>query len=182
MLMGFAFGKFGYLKLFIETIEERRNWLLISGALGGILTLFTLITGVYNVSLLVDPPVSITLSIWRLATTYFYIHLFILLYQTTPLRPFLNLFSYVGRMSLTNYMLAAFIYTLIYHNVGLGLYAQMPMWTELPLALLLYGICLGLSWKWLSLHRYGPLEWVWRSVSYHRKQPNLIKKVSNTQP
>lgn len=182
ILMGFAFGKFGYLKLFIETIEDRKSWLIASGVIGGILSLFALTTGVFHVSLLTDPPVSITLSIWRLTTTYFYIHLFILLYQTTALRRYLNWFSYVGRMSLTNYMVAAFIFSIIYHNIGLGLYAQMPGWTQFPIALTLYAICLVFSWKWLSLHRFGPLEWVWRSFSYQKKQPNLIKSVSNTQP
>ncbi len=182
ILLGFAFGRFGHLKHFIETIRERNMWLVLSGSLGGILSLFTLATGVYNVSLLVNPPVAITLSIWRLATTYFYIHLFILLFQYKSVRPFLHVFPYPGRMSLTNYMLAAFIYALIYHNPGLGLYAQMPMWTEFPIAVGLYSICLAISWKWLSLHRFGPLEWIWRSFSYGQKQPILKKPTSYTQP
>jgi uncharacterized protein len=36
---------------------------------------------------------------------------------------------------------------------------------------------LWLSPWWLSRFRYGPLEWVWRSLSYWRRQPMIIAEV-----
>jgi uncharacterized protein len=102
-----------------------------------------------------------------------------MLYQKTQLRPVLKLFSYVGRMSLTNYLLCACVYAFIYHNIGLGLYAKLLIWTEVPIASGLYILCLVFSWKWLSTHRFGPLEWIWRSFSYGQKQENA-KTISYT--
>jgi uncharacterized protein len=170
ILLGLGLGKYGYLKRFLESIEHQHKWLILSGIIGGVLALFTLATGIYSIRLRVNPPVSIALSIWRLATTYFYIHLFFLLYRKTQLKPVLNLFSYVGRMSLTNYMLSACVYAFIYHNMGLGLYAKLPVWTEVPIASGLYILCLVFSWKWLNTHPFGPVEWVWRSFSYKKRQ------------
>jgi uncharacterized protein len=181
ILLGYGLGKYNYLHRFIHTIDDHHKWLVLSGVIAGILSLFTLSTGLYSLSLRISPPVAIALSIWRLASTYFYIHLFLLLYHRTRLRRVLDVFGYVGRMSLSNYMLGAFLYALIFHNMGLGLYAKLPMWTEFPIALGVYMICLTFSWRWQTLYLIGPLEWVWRSFSYWKKQPMLKEPTFYTQ-
>lgn len=77
-----------------------------------------------------------------------------------------------GRMAFTNYLTQSLIMTgLFYGGRGLGLFGQLD-WTEL--AVVVMGVwALQLAWSplWLSVFRMGPLEWVWRCLTYGRFLP-----------
>ena len=77
-------------------------------------------------------------------------------------------FSYVGRMALTNYLMQSVICTTIFYSYGLGLYGKVGPLVDLPLAIVIYGLQVPFSKWWLSSHRYGPMEWVWRRLTYGR--------------
>jgi uncharacterized protein len=72
----------------------------------------------------------------------------------------------VGRTALTNYVGQSIILGLVFYSYGLGLFGQLSG----NQALLLAGQ-LVLSVAWLGFFRFGPLEWVWRSLSYWQVQP-----------
>lgn len=78
-------------------------------------------------------------------------------------------FAWTGRMALTNYMIQIAILDLTFSNYALGV-------TITPLAGLMAAVGLFLAdalfsrW-WLVRFRYGPLEWLWRSITYARWQP-----------
>lgn len=168
MLLGYGLVKFNYLGAFVEEITQKTKWLIVSGVITVLFSLIAWRTGVFYVTLKAGPAMFFANSLWLLSSTYFYIHLFILLHEKTPLRRALGLFGFVGRMSLSNYLLCACIYSFIFHNQGLGLYAKLPVWTEAPIALSTYLLlALGSSW-WLKRFQYGPLERIWRSFSYGR--------------
>ncbi len=76
-----------------------------------------------------------------------------------------------GRMAFTHYILQTLICTSVFYGYGLGLYAQMNRVGQLGLILAIWTVQLGLSPWWLSRFRYGPLEWLWRSLTYRRWQP-----------
>jgi uncharacterized protein len=81
----------------------------------------------------------------------------------------LALFGFAGRMALTNYMIQAMVLSLLFDRYGFGrsITAQAA-----PLAALsLFGAEAFVSRWWLARFRYGPLEWIWRSVTYWRVQP-----------
>ena len=88
------------------------------------------------------------------------------------LRPF----GIAGRMALTNYILQVAIIDLTFSPHGLG----MSMAKELaPLAALtLFAVDVALSSWWLARFRYGPLEWIWRSVTYWKPQPTRLATVA----
>ncbi len=77
-------------------------------------------------------------------------------------------FSYVGRMALTNYLLQSVICTMIFYSYGLGLYGRVGPLLDLPLAIAIYTLQVPFSRWWLASHRYGPMEWVWRRLTYGR--------------
>lgn len=90
----------------------------------------------------------------------------ILLWQSEKWRRRLMPFSYVGRMALTNYLLQSLIFTTIFYSYGLGLYGRSGPLIDVPLAIAVYALQIPLSIWWLRSHRYGPMEWIWRRLTY----------------
>ena len=100
-----------------------------------------------------------------------------LLFRKETYRYFLMVLAPFGRMALTNYLMQSIICVLIYQSYGLQLYA-----TEGPLqfTLVACGIFifqLIFSHLWLSRFQYGPMEWLWRSLTYKKFQPMKINQL-----
>ncbi|HEX2585102.1 MAG TPA: DUF418 domain-containing protein [Steroidobacteraceae bacterium] len=81
----------------------------------------------------------------------------------------------VGRMTLTNYMVQNLIGLFIFSGVGLGLLHKIPYSYHVAFAVLVFVAQIYFSKWWLSRYKYGPVEWLWRMLSY--KQALSIKKV-----
>lgn len=77
----------------------------------------------------------------------------------------------IGQMALSNYIAQSIIAVLIFNGVGLGLFGAVDRTGQLLIALCIWTIQLLWSKPWLKRHRFGPLEWVWRSLTYMKKQP-----------
>jgi uncharacterized protein len=84
----------------------------------------------------------------------------------------LALFGYTGRMALTNYMIQIAILDLLFTRHGLGIIIT-PI-EGLAAAIGLFFIDAAFSKWWLARFRYGPLEWLWRSITYWKKADQLI--------
>ena len=74
-------------------------------------------------------------------------------------------------MAFTNYIMHSVLCTLIFYGAGLGFFGSVERWGEVLLVLAIWAIQLILSPLWLSRFRFGPLEWLWRSMTYWRLQP-----------
>lgn len=77
----------------------------------------------------------------------------------------------VGRMALSNYLLQSLVATTIFYGYGVGLYGQWGAAAGLLLSVVIYALQIPLSNWWLSRFRFGPMEWLWRSLTYGRAQP-----------
>ncbi len=75
-----------------------------------------------------------------------------------------------GRMALTNYVLQSVFYVLVLDGFGLGLIGHVGQAADFGLALALAGLQVAFSLWWLKRYRFGPLEWLWRSVTYRSWQ------------
>lgn len=92
-------------------------------------------------------------------------------HTTRRLESYLWLLGNVGRMALSNYLLQSIFATTFFYGYGL---AQFGQWDRVKLAYLVFAIWamqLALSEIWLREFRYGPVEWLWRSLSYGVRQP-----------
>ncbi len=76
-----------------------------------------------------------------------------------------------GRMALTNYLAQSVIASLVFYGYGLGLYGTMNRLEQLLVVLGAWAAQLVWSPLWLARYRFGPVEWVWRSLTYWRRQP-----------
>jgi uncharacterized protein len=80
-------------------------------------------------------------------------------------------FSYTGRMPLTTYLTASVVLGLLFYGYGLGWYGQFQSGQWVYVAVILYASQVVYSWLWLKFFRVGPLEWLWRSLTYGKLQP-----------
>lgn len=102
---------------------------------------------------------------WNFAFMLVLVSGFATLYFKGTLQKFVPTLATFGRMSLTNYIMQSILGTFIYYGYGLGLYkhtgASYCLLIGLMLFLFQYYFC---RW-WLSTHKQGPLEAIWRKAS-----------------
>lgn len=77
----------------------------------------------------------------------------------------------VGKMALTNYMMHSVICMLVFTGVGFGLFGQLERFELLYVVLAIWVFQLIASPIWLKFYQYGPMEWLWRSLTYMKRQP-----------
>lgn len=77
----------------------------------------------------------------------------------------------VGRTALTNYLLQSVVCTTFFYGYGFGWYNRVSPATGVALTVALFVVQVPLSIWWLRSFRFGPAEWVWRSLTYLRPMP-----------
>ena len=93
------------------------------------------------------------------------------LWQRAHWQRWLRPLAPLGRMALTNYLLQSLIATLLFYGYGLGLARRVsPSLALLMVLTILAGQLLISSW-WLRRYRFGPVEWLWRALTYRRREP-----------
>ncbi|WNG60762.1 DUF418 domain-containing protein [Archangium gephyra] len=99
-----------------------------------------------------------------------------LLFQRDTWRRRLAVLAPVGRMGLTNYLLTSVLGVLFFYGYGLGLMGRLGPAKQFALTLVLFALQLVFSHLWLARFRFGPVEWVTRSLTYGKAQP--MRRVS----
>jgi uncharacterized protein len=119
------------------------------------------------------------LDVGWLAFSLFYASAIVLLVQRETWKRLLAPLGAVGRMPLTNYLLHTLIHVgIFYGSVGLGLYAKIPPAATVGVTLLMYGSMILLSVWWMGRFRFGPAEWLWRTLTYGRLQPMRVRQIA----
>jgi uncharacterized protein len=77
----------------------------------------------------------------------------------------------VGRMAFTNYIMQSIICTIIFYGFGFGLFNQIERFPQQLIVLAIWVFQLAISPWWLKRYRFGPLEWLWRTLTYWKRQP-----------
>ena len=80
-------------------------------------------------------------------------------------------FAGIGRTALTNYLLQTFICTTLFYGHGFGLFGQVERWMQFILVILIWIFQIMLTKFWISRFKFGPVEWLWRSLTYLKLQP-----------
>ncbi|NMO19056.1 DUF418 domain-containing protein [Pyxidicoccus fallax] len=94
-----------------------------------------------------------------------------LLFQRATWQRVLGVLAPVGRMALTNYLSQTVISLFIFYGYGLGLITKVGPVGVFALCLPIFAVQVVFSHLWLSRFRFGPAEWVWRSLTYGKAQP-----------
>lgn len=104
------------------------------------------------------------------ATALGYIGVVMLIAKSIHFSRCKTIFSAVGRMAFTNYILMTLICTFLFYGHGLGLFGSVERKIQALVVLGVWALLLLLSPVWLKHFRYGPLEALWRSLTYGKWQ------------
>jgi uncharacterized protein len=83
----------------------------------------------------------------------------------------------VGRMAFTNYLLQSVIFGWLFYGYGLGLFGKLGVADALAIGVGVYVLQVAFSAWWLKHYLFGPMEWLWRSAMYGKRQPFLRSTV-----
>ena len=102
---------------------------------------------------------------------YGYISLIMVFTQSDNYNTIKKRLASIGQMALTNYILHSFIGMLIFFGIGFGLFGKIDRSLQMLIISAIWIFQYFASEKWLNFYKFGPLEWVWRSLTYGKKQP-----------
>ncbi len=99
-----------------------------------------------------------------------YVAIITLVMEKETCRRVLLPFAAVGRLALTNYLFHAFVIAAFTYQWGLGLYGEMgPFWGLMAVFAIYPLMVIASSW-WIRRFRFGPFEWLWRTLTYGQIQ------------
>jgi uncharacterized protein len=172
MLLGMACYKWG---LFSRNFSRKTlGWLAVGGICAGAplvaIGLAANITdGWEGIS------VSFGNSLWNywgsLGVAAFWTALVLLICRTGAVATLCTVLASVGRMALTNYLAQSVLCGVIFYGWGFGWHGELGYASQLMAVMAVWVLQLAWSPLWLRAFRFGPVEWLWRSLTYWQLQP-----------
>ncbi len=173
MFLGMAFFKTGVLT---GNASSKTYWLLCIGGLG-----LGLLLSYYNQKAVINThfneyeyrkEVSFNFyQVQRMLRSLGFFGLIMLLYKSGWFKWLFALFRPVGQMAFTNYLMQSFIGALFFYGIGLNYFGKLERYELYIYTGAVWIIEIIWSHIWLRYFRFGPLEWLWRSLTYWKKQP-----------
>lgn len=178
MLLGMAFLKWGLLD---ASRRAQDYWLLLIAGFGLGLPLNYLETATYISSgyqIYWGGGFRPSYDVSRLSLAVAYIGL-IMLVCKYALMPWLRAaLTAVGKLALTNYLAQSVILNFIFMGFGLGLFGELQRYQAYLVVLGVWVFQMIFSLLWLRCYRFGPAEWLWRSLTYRKSQPMRLGESS----
>jgi uncharacterized protein len=174
MLLGIAFFK---LKL-LSAVKSYRFY----GLMMGVGYSIGLSVNYYEVQMIIDNNFSllsfsksnITYDLGRVAVAMGHIGTIMLLCKLPVLALFKKALGAVGKMALTNYVMHSVFAMFLFTGAGFGLFGEFSRHELLYIVFSIWIFQLIVSPIWLKYHNFGPLEWLWRNLSYQKR--HALKK------
>jgi len=83
----------------------------------------------------------------------------------------------VGRTAFSNYILQTLLGIVIFSGTGFGLFGSVDRVGQLGIVLAIWAAQLVIAPIWIRHFEFGPLEWLWRSLTYGKVQPMAVGKI-----
>jgi uncharacterized protein len=153
-----------------EALSRYRTlmWLgLVVGLAGNLAA--TILRWAFDLPMMPKTPIgylaAMTSAVATPALSMGYICLVIVVCQSEARRARLYRFGAIGRTALTNYLLQSVIGTLLFYGYGFGLFGIGPA-VLLAFTFVIFAAQMVASPWWLARYRFGPVEWLWRRLTY----------------
>lgn len=176
ILAMFLLGCYAYRKGFFQNVVQNRQLIrqfTIYGLICGLLLNVTFAWFAHSEAD-IPPTLSgfigvVTYAIGVPALALGVIGMIVTLWRSEAWRKVLGVFAPVGRMALTNYLTQTAVSMFIFYGWGLGYYGKVGALTATLIALAIFAVQIVISSIWLNYFAYGPVEWIWRQLTYKRK-------------
>ena len=100
-----------------------------------------------------------------------FLGLIMLMYKSGAFKWMFALFKPVGQMALTNYLTQSLICGIYFYGYGFGNYGQLERYQLYLVVIAIWIFQIIFCHIWMRFFLYGPVEWLWRSLTYWRAQP-----------
>jgi uncharacterized protein len=176
MFIGMALFKLGFFNNRFKT-STYAVLLLIGYGMGmvvGLVQVKAQIQAAQNFGLYLDSyrvPHDALFDIRRLLLSMGHASLLILVYRSNIVPWLMKALASVGQMAFTNYLMQSIICTLFFYGYGFGYYNTLRFHQVYYVVFAVWVFQLLFSTIWLYYFRFGPFEWLWRSLTYWKKQP-----------
>ena len=180
MLIGMGLYKWGILTA--NRSSKFYLWMCISGFLVGLpLIIYGILLNFQaNFVLKYSMFIGSQYNYWgSLFVSMAYISLIIFIYQKIKESNWYMVLANVGRTALSNYLLQTLLCTLIFYGHGFGLFAQVERKFQFIIVILVWFVQIILTQVWLKYYKFGPAEWLWRSLTYFKRQPFKLSSQEN---
>lgn len=171
MLLGMALFKLGLLGLG----HPRRPylWMVLVGYGVGLTVNFFEVRHVigYGFAPLARLQAEVTYDVGRLAMTAGHVGCLMLFCNSGWLAGLQRRLAAVGQMALSNYISHSIVAAVVFHGYGFGLYGHLARHQLYYVVFSIWVVQLIVSPIWLAHYRFGPVEWLWRSLTYGQRQP-----------
>jgi uncharacterized protein len=179
-LVGMVFGRIGFFARLGDFARAR--WIALGTAVTVALSFYFLRDGVkawfaaQHHGEASERLLSYLLGSWfELSGTAVWLLVLLALFQS-PARAVIRPLAAVGRTTLTLYILQSLLFVPVFYGFGLGLYDDWNQATRLWVGLGAIAAQLVLARLWLRHFQYGPVEWVWRALTYWRRDVPFRRK------
>lgn len=188
----FLLGVYAGRKRYFERADEFLSFNRKGMRWAGMIMLFTFLTGIIFFAVLpnvfgLTAPESISMLIggtlmdlFNAALAFIYVAGIVILFRKPKWRSRLMILYPVGKMGLTVYLLQTLFGTLVFFSYGLGLLFSIGSLYALLLGFGFFIIQIVFARLWLQRFTYGPIEWIWRNLTYLRLQPLAAGKQIGT--
>lgn len=184
-LLGFYAGVTGLFNSIRKNINQFSRWNKVTGRSAVVLLLVGLLMYLNNYVTIPEFYVApeykglaaFLFDIYNGCVTIFYITGITILFRTKFFNPILQPLAAMGRMALTNYLLQTVFGLMLFYNFGLGLFEKTSFATNVLLAAGVLYLQLKFSQWWLQHFKQGPVEWLWKALTYFKFSSN--KKTRN---
>jgi uncharacterized protein len=175
MLIGFVIGRSGFYKK-IGTYKKKLLLYVL-------LALMVAIPANYMLAVYMQNPdnyynlkiegwyetIAYALGVAPLALVYTI--LLAVLFQSTFISSILKLVAPLGKMAFSNYIMHSLIGIITFYGIGFGMMTQVGLFALTIFAVMVFVCQIIISTIWLKYFEFGPIEWVWRSLTYGKQQP-----------
>ena len=171
-LLGMCAGR---LEIFRDTETNRRFFRRLMWPSAVVALATTIVAIVHPVGFqlksVIDLLASFSFTIQQLSLSAFYVAAVTLLFWRKPSSGLLPSLAPLGRMGLTTYLGQSAFGVLVFYGLGLGLLGKIGVAAAVGLAIAFYILQVFLAKAWMARFKLGPVEWLWRSLTYFKLQP-----------
>jgi uncharacterized protein len=172
-LLGMCAGR---LEIFRDTEANRRFFRRLLWPAGAVALVTTVVEIIhptdFQIKSLTDLLASFSFTVQQLSLSAFYVAAVTLLYWRQPSHGLLPALAPLGRMGLTTYLGQSVFGILVFYGLGFGMLGKIGVAAAVGAAIAFFILQILMARAWMTRFSLGPVEWLWRSLTYFKLQPN----------